>query len=205
MRRAGLSQRLSHTWGLYEWVCVPFGLSSAPAEFQRSMEYCLAVHSHNFDEHLEHIRVVLQLYKKHGVKLTPKKCELFKSSVRFLGKLVTGEGYTMDPAELAPVMALKEKAPATVGEVRQMLGFLSYYRPFIPNFYCLAHPLHNLLTAPNPANHTPDPNVKRPSKTGKKNNGHLPSRTPIQWTRSHQEVLNQLVEALTKPPCPWIS
>ncbi len=90
----------------------------------------------------------------------------------------------MDPAEMAPVMALKEKAPATVGEVRQMLGFLSYYRPFISNFSRLA----------------PDPTVKRPSKTGKKNNGHLPSRTPIQWTRSHQEVLNQLVEALTKPP-----
>ncbi len=202
-------------WGLYEWVRIPFGLSSAPAEFQRSMEYCLAdlrdticlpylddnlVHSHSFEEHLEHIRVVLQCYKKHGVKLTPKKCELFKSSVRFLGKLVTEEGYTMDPAEMAPVMALKEKAPATVGELRQMLGFLSYYRPFISNFSRLAHPLYNLLTAPNPENHTPDPTVKRPSKTGKKNNGHLPSRTPIQWTRSHQEVLNQLVEALTKPP-----
>lgn len=202
-------------WGLFEWVRIPFGLSSAPAEFQRSMEHCLAdlrdticlpylddnlVHSHSFEEHLEHIRLVLQCYKKHGIKLTPKKCDLFKSSVRFLGKLVTGEGYTMDPAEIAPVVSLKEKNPTTVGEVRQMLGFLSYYRSFIPNFSRVAHPLYSLLTVPNTENHTPKLTMKKPSRTQKKNKGHLPSQTPIQWTSSHQDVLNQLVEMLIQPP-----
>ena len=96
------------------------------------MEHCLAglrdticlpylddnlVHSSSFEDHLEHIRLVLQRYKAHGVKLTPKKCEMFKARV-FLGKVVTGQGYTMDPAELAPVRALKEKKPATVGDRR---------------------------------------------------------------------------------------
>lgn len=124
-------------------------LSSAPTEFQRSMEHCLVglrdticlpyltdnlVHSNSFEDHLKHVRAVLQRYKEHGVKLTPKKCELFQRMVRFLGKCVTGEGYTMDPAETAPVKALKERMPATVGDLHQMLGFLSYYRSYIPNF-----------------------------------------------------------------------
>lgn len=54
------------------------------------------VHSSNFEEH---IRLVLQRYHEHGVKLTPKKCNLFKRSVKFLGQLVTGGGYMMDPAD----------------------------------------------------------------------------------------------------------
>lgn len=123
------------SWGLFEWVRIPFGLSSAPAVFQRSMEeylwglrdaICLPylddnlVHSQTFEDHLHHLRDVLRHYQSHGVKLTPRKCELFKNQVRFLGKLVTQNGYTMDPANIAPVQALKQK-PSTIGELRKLL------------------------------------------------------------------------------------
>ena len=50
------------------------------------------VHSSSFEDHLEYILLVLQRYKEHGVKLTPKKCEMFKARVKFLGKVVTGQG-----------------------------------------------------------------------------------------------------------------
>ncbi|KAI3360775.1 hypothetical protein L3Q82_013009 [Scortum barcoo] len=119
-------------WGLYQWNRKPFGLSSAPAEFQRSMEDCLKglrdvtcqpylddnlVHSPSFDSHVDQIRPVLQQYQKHGVKLSPQKCDVFKRRVRFLGRMISEEGYTMDPAEIAPVQALKHQPPSTVGEL----------------------------------------------------------------------------------------
>lgn len=75
-------------WGLNKWVRIPFGLSSAPAEFQRSMEECLAgwrdessqpylddnlVHSKSFEDHLHDMREVLHSYQANRVKLTAKK------------------------------------------------------------------------------------------------------------------------------------
>lgn len=126
-------------WGIYQCNRIPFGLSSAPAEFQRSMEDCLRglqdvicqpylddnlVHSPSFDTNLEHIRAVLQRYQKHGIELSPQKCDIFKRKVRFLGWMVSEEGYTMDPGEIVSVQALRNKPPSTVGELSRVLGFL---------------------------------------------------------------------------------
>ena len=200
-------------WGLYEWVRIPFGLSSAPAEFQRSMEECLSglrdetcqpylddnlVHSKTFENHLQALTEVLRRYQKHGVKLTPKKCEVFRSQVKFLGKIVNEDGYTMDSAELAPVQALKERRPATVGELRKLLGFISYYRPYIPNFSRIAKPLYSLLSAenaPQVSNDMKRKGRKQPNKTNQRPSGHA-----IIWTEHHQGVVCQLIDHLLHPP-----
>ena len=200
-------------WGLYEWVRIPFGLSSAPAEFQRSMEECLLglrdevclpylddnlVHSQTFEHHLNDLRQVLQRYQSHGVKLTPRKCEVFRNQVRFLGKLVTKEGYTMDPADIAPVQAMKQRKPTTIGELRKLLGFISYYRSYIPNFSSIAKPMYDLLTAEKCGKGKP----KQTRQVGKKQSGggQLPSSHPITWSPDHQQVLCRLIDFLSEPP-----
>lgn len=100
----------------------------------------------------------------------------------------------MDPSEVAPVQALKEKAPTTVGELRRVMGFLSYYRTYIPNFSRIAQPLYQLLSTP------PDQMKREKVRTTTRKKGNLPPNTPIQWTDNHQKTLNSLIDKLIEPP-----
>ncbi|PIK55142.1 hypothetical protein BSL78_07872 [Apostichopus japonicus] len=105
----------------------------------------ILVFAPTFDQHVENLRKVLKRLQLHGVKLKPSKCKLFQRQVRYLGRVVSEEGYKMDPAEIQPVLALKERTPTTVGELRQILGFLGYYRSYVANFSIRARPLYDLL------------------------------------------------------------
>jgi len=96
-------------------------------------------------------------------------------------------------------MALKKRTPATVGNLQQMLGFLSYYHSFISNFVYKAKPLYNLLGR-GLGQHDPGLPSEDENKLKKTKNGRLLSRTPVQWTAEHQVVLNQLIESPTEPP-----
>ncbi len=74
------------------------------------------------------------LGQQAGLKLKPKKCELFQRSVAFLGHDVSPEGVSCDPKKLQAV-------PSKVTETRSFLGLALYYRRFIPNFAGIASPM----------------------------------------------------------------
>lgn len=198
-------------WGLHEWVRIPFGLTNAPAAFQRSMEEMLAplrdeccipylddilCYATTFEDHVEGLRKVLRALQIHGVKLRPTKCDLFRREVRYIGRLVSGEGVRIDPKDLEAVYAMKNEAPATVGDVRRVMGVLSYYRSYVQDFSKLATPIYELLQPKR--NREELPQGRHGGQRGK--GAQLPSKTLVKWTEKHQETLCKLIDMLANPP-----
>ena len=106
------------------------------------------VFSKTFDEHVQNLRTVLRRLRLHGIKLKAKKCKLFQREVNYLGRVVSADGYRVDPSNTKAVLALKETRPKTVGDVRKLLGLLGYYRRYIQDFSRVVQPLFKLLKTP---------------------------------------------------------
>ena len=143
--------------GVFQFNVMPFGLTSAPATFEQLMERVLAgLHwsicvvylddiicfGSNFEDHLRNLGMVIDRIAQAGLKISPKKCQLFRRKVSFLGHVVSEEGITTDPQKVAAVSEWPR--PANLRQVRSFLGFCSYYRKFIEGFARIAKPLHTL-------------------------------------------------------------
>ncbi|KAF0728980.1 hypothetical protein Ae201684P_003563 [Aphanomyces euteiches] len=134
-------------FGLYEWLVMPFGLCNAVPQFERLMEHvlrdqiwrsCLVylddviVYSDNFTSHLARVNDVLCCFARAGFKLKMSKCHWGKSSIAFLGHIVTPAGILPNPEKVKSV--LKIRALRNVAEVRAFLGLAGYFRRFIKGF-----------------------------------------------------------------------
>ncbi|KFD60898.1 LOW QUALITY PROTEIN: hypothetical protein M514_26959 [Trichuris suis] len=99
--------------GLFQFNVMPFGLTGAPATFQRLMERVLAglkwsiclvylddiiVFSRTAEEHIEHLAQVLSRLQEADPKVNSRKCKLFCKEVCYLGHIVSEKGIEPDPS-----------------------------------------------------------------------------------------------------------
>ena len=125
--------------GLYKFVKMPFGLTNAPANFQRPMNEIfkadlfkhaliflddLLVYSETPSEHLEHLAKVFPKLRVAGLKLKPKKCDLFQTQVNYLGHVLEKTDIRHDPKKLEAVRDWER--PKTVTQVRSFTAFCNY-------------------------------------------------------------------------------
>ncbi|GKC77437.1 putative reverse transcriptase domain-containing protein, partial [Tanacetum coccineum] len=84
-------------YGHFEFTIMPFGLTNAPA---------------TREEHVEHLRLVLELLKKEKLYAKFSKCEFWLREVQFLGHVINGNGIHVDPSKIEAVK--NWKAPKTL-------------------------------------------------------------------------------------------
>jgi hypothetical protein len=143
--------------GQYEWRVVPFGLTNAPAEFQRRMNTLLhgligkcvvvylddiLVYSRNAADHLRDLKLVLDRLQAGNWYLKRKKCHFNAQSLKFLGHIVSADGVSPDPAK---VQVLSDwPRPTTVKGVRSFLGLANFFRRYVHNHTRNCRRLHRL-------------------------------------------------------------
>ena len=142
--------------GLYQYLRLPFGVASAPAIFQSTMDTILKgidgvvcyiddilITGRNDQEHRNRLEAVLSRLARYGVQLKWSKCSFLQKKVQFLGHVIDAEGAHPSPEKVQAIV--EAPSPSTVTELRSFLGMLQYYGKFLPNLSTLLHPLNNLL------------------------------------------------------------
>ena len=171
--------------GLFQFKVMAFGLSNAPATFERLMETVLKgllwdrcmcylddviVYGQTFDSALENLRHVMYRLRQSGLKLQAKKCDLFKKEILYLGFIISGKGVRVDPKKVEVIR--KWPRPCTVTDVRSFLGFGNYHRRFVQDYAAISEPLVALTRG----------------------------NTPFHWGRAQQRSFDTLKRKLMSAP-----
>ena len=172
-------------FGLYESLVMPFGMTGAPATFQRFINdtlrehldvFCTAylddilIYSRTREEHLSHVRKVLTALRRASLFGKIQKYEFFKEETTFLGVIVGRYSIRMDPKKVQTIRDWK--TPTCLTDVQAFIGFGNFYRRFVRDFSKIIAPMVNLTRK----------DVK------------------FQWDLHCEESFNRLKEAFTSAP-----
>lgn len=170
-------------WGLYRYLRLVFGVSSAPSIFQRTLESILydlpgvvcelddvLVAAPTLEEHTRRLRAVFERFRQRGIKLGLHKCVFGSTSVKYLGHVIDATGLHASDDKIQAVM--EARVPNNVRELQSFIGLVNYYSKFINNMSTLCNPLYRLLH----------------------------KDTPWQWGREESNAFQELKRRLSEPP-----
>ena len=145
--------RINHR--TYQCVGAPFGLKFMTQQFQRVMgilikphtEYCLVfvddiiIFSKTTDEHVIHLKEIVTMLTNNNLPLALEKCQLACTSVYLLGHQINSEGCRIDKRK---IFDIHQRAKPTAKNIESHIGFVNYFRLFIPNYSSLMAPIEKI-------------------------------------------------------------
>ena len=142
--------------GLYKYTRLPFGVASAPAVFQRTMDTLLKdlpmtcvyiddilVAGKTPQDHLTNLTAVLSRLQEAGLRLKREKCSFCVPEVEYLGHIISAAGLKPSPHKIKAIVDAPQ--PTKISELKSFLGLTSYYAKFLPNLADALAPLYKLL------------------------------------------------------------
>lgn len=99
----------------------------------------ILIYSKYNEEHVKHMKVMLQTLKEKKLYENLSKCEFWLKEVNFLGYVIFSGGTTVDPLEIDAM--LHWETPNYITEIIIFLGLAGYYRGVIKGFSKLELPL----------------------------------------------------------------
>lgn len=172
-------------FGHFEYLVMPFGLCNAPATFQHLVndifrEYLdnfvivylddILIFSTSLEVHRTHVKKVLSVLRKHGLFLKGEKCEFEKTTIQFLGFIISTKGVAMDPQKVRTIQ--EWPAPSDKKGIQRFFGFANFYRRFIRGFSSIISPITRLTC----------------------------QQAKFQWPQEAQEAFNKLKDLFTSAP-----
>ncbi|XP_077566316.1 uncharacterized protein LOC144181697 [Stigmatopora nigra] len=109
-----------------------------------------------------------------GFKVSRKKLQCARTSVSFLGRLVTSDGTAMSSSHQSSI--LNHAKPRTVRQMLSFLGLAGYSRHFVPDYSSLTLPLRKLV-----------------NDQGMRN-----LNAPLEWDTAAEEVFISVKQLLSK-------
>lgn len=148
-------------FGRYRWLRMPFGISSAPEVWQRTMhelveglpgveviadDFVIA----GFGETNEEVdksltqneRFFFNKCREWNLKLNKDKVKHSQTAVQFMGHVLTPEGLQADPAKIEALLAMPE--PEDLSALKRFLGMVNYLVKFMPHLSDMTEPLRRL-------------------------------------------------------------
>ena len=142
--------------GLFQYNRLPFGVASAPAIFQRTIETILQglpntcvylddilVTGETEEDHIRNLEAVLSRLESAGIRLKREKCVFMQPSIEYLGHQISAAGLKPTAEKIRAIT--DAPTPTNVSQLKSFLGLLCYYSKFLPNMATLLAPLYELL------------------------------------------------------------
>jgi len=145
-------------YGQFQYKVMPFGLRNAPSTFQRMMNIILnglidkicvvyiddiLIFSKDKEEHLLHIKQVLDRLREYGLVASPEKSRFCLKQVDYLGFTISHN--KIEPQAEKVKCILDWPTPKSQSDIRSFLGLCNYYRRFVNSYTALADPLIVLM------------------------------------------------------------